>query len=168
MDSSTVSTSATRVARRIKAPRASVYRALTDRQAVLRWMVPDGMSGAVHLFDVREGGAFRISLTYETARGVGKTSARTDTHHGRFVELVPDERIVQVMSFETGDESMQGEMRVTFELADVPGGTEIRALHEDVPPGVAPRDNEAGWRMSLDKLAALVEQGQAARDGEAR
>jgi hypothetical protein len=26
-----------------------------------------------------------------------------------------------------------------------------------VPPGVSPADNEMGWRMSLEKLARLVE-----------
>jgi hypothetical protein len=30
-------------------------------------------------------------------------------------------------------------------------------VHDDLPPGVLPADNELGWRMALDKLAALVE-----------
>ncbi|MGH3765005.1 MAG: hypothetical protein ACRDS0_29735 [Pseudonocardiaceae bacterium] len=30
-------------------------------------------------------------------------------------------------------------------------------LHENLPSGVPPADNELGWRMSLDKLARLVE-----------
>jgi hypothetical protein len=36
-----------------------------------------------------------------------------------------------------------------------PRSTEVQALHEGLPPGVSPADNEAGWRMSLAKLAAL-------------
>jgi Activator of Hsp90 ATPase homolog 1-like protein len=50
-------------------------------------------------------------------------------------------------------------MTVTFRLSDADGGTRIEAVHDDVPPGVAPADNELGWRLSLDKLAALVEAG---------
>jgi hypothetical protein len=41
------------------------------------------------LSDAREGGSFRTSLTYEQPTGTGKTTAHTDTYHGRFVELVP-------------------------------------------------------------------------------
>jgi activator of Hsp90 ATPase-like protein len=42
-------------------------------------------------------------------------------------------------------------------LRDVEGGTELSARHEGLPAGVALADNEMGWRMSLGKLAALVE-----------
>jgi uncharacterized protein YndB with AHSA1/START domain len=37
------------------------------------------------------------------------------------------------------------------------GGTELAAVHDGVPPGVSPADNEAGWREALARLAALVE-----------
>jgi hypothetical protein len=32
-------------------------------------------------------------------------------------------------------------------------------VHEGVPPGVSPADNEEGWRSALARLAALVETG---------
>lgn len=147
----------TRIVRHVHAPRSAVYRALLDARAVQAWMVPDGMTSQVHAFDAREGGAFRISLTYEAPTAKGKTTAQTDTHHGRFVELVPDERVVEVVAFETDDPAMQGEMTITITLVDADGGTEIQAVHEGLPPGVAPEDNELGWRLSLAKLAALVE-----------
>jgi hypothetical protein len=35
----------------------------------------------------------------------------------------------------------------------------IGAPHEGLPPGLSPADNEIGWGMSLEKLAALVERG---------
>jgi len=121
-------------------------------------MVPDGMTSQVHTFEPREGGAFRISLTYDVADQAGKTSAHTDTFHGRFAELVPAEKVVQVIEFETTDPSMQGEMTTSYVLADAEnGGTDLQASHENVPPGVPPADNELGWQMSLSKLAALVQ-----------
>jgi len=40
---------------------------------------------------------------------------------------------------------------------DAGGGTDVLAVHQDLPPGLSPDDNEAGWRMALDKLAAFVE-----------
>src|SRR5687767_8113612 len=122
-------------------------------------MVPTGMTSHVHAFDAREGGAFRISLTYDAPTGTGKTTAHTDTYHGRFVTLVPDERVVEVVEFETTDPAMRGEMMITITLADANGATEILAVHDGLPPGLSPADNEVGWRSSLEKLAALVEAG---------
>jgi uncharacterized protein YndB with AHSA1/START domain len=149
--------SSTRISRRINAPRSVVYRALLDAGAVATWRVPTGMTSHVHAFDAREGGAFRISLTYDAPTGTGKTTAHTDTYHGRFVKLVTDEHVVEVVEFETADPAMRGEMTITISLADVDGGTELHAVHDGLPPGVSAADNEAGWRSSLDKLAALVE-----------
>jgi uncharacterized protein YndB with AHSA1/START domain len=125
-------------------------------------MVPEGMSSHVHEFDAREGGRFRISLTYEDSSAAGKTTAHTDTYHGRFLKLVPDEQVAEVMEFETDDPAMRGEMRVTFTLSDAEGGTDVAAVHDDVPPGVSPADNETGWRMALDKLAAYAEASRTA------
>jgi uncharacterized protein YndB with AHSA1/START domain len=151
--------SSTRIRLRVNAPRAAVYRALLDGRAVAKWMVPDGMTSVVHAFDAREGGSFRISLTYDAPTGTGKTTAQTDTFHGRFVKLVPNEQVVQVVEFETADPAMRGEMTITYTLVEAEGGTEVRAVHEGLPPGLSAADNELGWRMSLAKLAALVEAG---------
>lgn len=148
----------TEVERRIGARPADVYRALLDADAVRQWMVPDGMTSEIHHFEAVEGGRFRISLTYDDPTGTGKTTSHTDTFHGRFVRLVPDTEVVQVVEFESDDPSMQGEMTITYALADDgAGGTLVTGTHAGLPPGVPPDQNELGWRMSLDKLAALVE-----------
>lgn len=152
--------SSTRVSRHVNAPRAQIYRALLDPNAIAQWKVPDGMTLHVHAFEAREGGTFRISLSYDAPTGVGKTSARTDTYQGRFVKLVPDEQVVEVDQFETEDPALQGEMTITITLRDVDGGTEVVGVHEGLPPGVPVADNETGWRMALDRLAALVEAGR--------
>jgi uncharacterized protein YndB with AHSA1/START domain len=150
----------TRLSQHVNAPRPDVYRALLDARAVAIWMVPKGMTSHVHVFDAREGGPFRISLTYDTPDGTGKTTAHTDTYHGRFVKLVPDHQVVEVMEFEAADPEMRGEMTVTFTLTDADGGTEVLGVHDNLPPGIAPADNETGWRMALEKLARFVEAGQ--------
>jgi len=149
--------SSTCISRRVNAPRAIVYRALLDAGAVAKWMVPTGMTSHVHAFDAREGGSFRISLTYDAPTGTGKTTAHTDTFHGRFVKLVRNEQVVEVVEFETTDPALRGEMSITYTLADADGGTEVLAVHDGLPRGLSAADNEVGWRMSLAKLAALVE-----------
>lgn len=150
---------ATRVTRHIDARRSKVYAAVIDPDAVSKWKFPTGMTIRVHQFEPREGGAIRISLTYETETDAGKTEANTDTYRGRFLELVPDERVVEVDEFETSDPALQGEMRITITLADDGGGTEVTGLHEGLPDGISLSDNEEGWRSALERLAALVETG---------
>src|ERR671936_105396 len=146
--------STTHISQRLNAPRPRVYRALIDAHDVAEWMVPTGMTSHVHAFDAREGGSFRISLTYDEPAGTGKTTAHTDTYHGRFVKLVPNDQVVEVVEFETTDPALRGEMTITITLADADGGTEVLAVHNGLPRGLAPADNEAGWRSSLAKLAA--------------
>ena len=150
---------ATHVRRHVRAPRARVYRALLDAGAIAAWRVPDGMTSVVHEFDAREGGSFRISLTYDAPDRAGKTAAATDTYHGRFERLVPGERVVEVVEFETDDPALRGEMTITTTLADSGDGTDVSIVHEGLPDSVPASDNEAGTRMSLDNLARLVETG---------
>jgi len=155
---------ATRVSRHVNAPRAAVYRALLDADAVARWRVPDGMTARVHRFDAREGGAFRVSLTYDVPTGTGKSDPRTDIYHGRFRRLVPDEQVVEEVEFETGDPALRGTMTMTTTLADADGGTDVVIVHEGIPDAVPAADNETGTRMALAKLARFVEAGGGGGD----
>lgn len=147
----------TRLSRQIRAERSAVFNALLDREAVQHWMVPDGMTSRIHRYEGREGGTFRISLTYDNPENAGKTSDHTDTFHGRFVKVVPDSQVVQIVEFETDDPAMQGEMTITYLLQDREGETEVTGIHEHLPPGLSVTDNELGWAMSMKKLAQLVE-----------
>ena len=147
----------TRVTGHVRAPRSAVYRAFLDAGAVAAWRVPDGMTSHVHEFDGREGGYFRVSLTYDAPGPAGKTAAHTDTYHGRFVRLAPDEQIVEVLEFETADPALRGEMTITTTLTDAGDGTDVLVVHEGVPDSIPAADNETGTRMALASLARLVE-----------
>ncbi|MFF7791573.1 SRPBCC domain-containing protein [Streptomyces sp. NPDC007991] len=152
---------ATRVSGHVDAPRADVYRALVSAEAVARWRVPAGMSGEVHEFDAREGGRFRVSLTYEAPDAIGKSAAHTDTYHGRFAPLVPDEQVVEVLEFEAVDPELGGTMTLTTTLSDAEGGgTDVVMVHEGIPDAVPAADNETGTRMALANLARFVEAGR--------
>jgi uncharacterized protein YndB with AHSA1/START domain len=149
--------SRTQVSQVIKAPRERVYRACIDPEAVATWRVPDNMTARVHAFDAREGGGFRMSLTYQdAANSPGKSSEDTDTFEGRFVELVPGVRIVELIRFESQDASFAGDMKITTSLTDVGDATGITILCENIPPGIRPKDNETGTRQALLRLAALL------------
>ncbi|MFJ4719791.1 SRPBCC domain-containing protein [Streptomyces luteogriseus] len=147
-----------RVSGHVDAPRSAVYGALVSAEAIARWRVPTGMRAEVHEFDAREGGRFRVSLTYEAPDATGKSAAHTDTYHGRFARLVPDEQVVEVLEFETADPALGGAMTLTTTLTDAErGGTDVLMVHEGLPDAVPAADNETGTRMALENLARLVE-----------
>jgi uncharacterized protein YndB with AHSA1/START domain len=150
--------SSTQVSKIIKAPRSAVYQACLDPDALASWRVPDNMTGHMHVFDARAGGTFRMSLTYndrDQSPG-GKTSEGTDTFQGRFIELIPDEKIVEVIEFESQDLRFAGEMKMTTSLYDTGQGTEITVRCEGIPAGIRPEDNEAGTEQAMQKLAKLL------------
>ena len=149
----------TSVSRIIQASRPIVYKAFLDADVLVQWLPPQGMRGEIHRFEPHVSGAFDMTLVYqaEEDRGAGKSADDRDTFQGRFVELVPDERIVWAIEFESDDPANAGTMRLVWDLRDVVSGTEVTVLTENLPPGIRPEDNEEGSRLSLANLAALVE-----------
>jgi uncharacterized protein YndB with AHSA1/START domain len=149
----------TRVSHLIHAPRGAVYRAFLDPDAVASWLSPDTMRGHMEFFEPHVGGKFRMTLTYMDQADAmrGKSSEDSDTYEARFVELLPNEKIVQVVEFESDQPDFAGEMKITWILTEVSQGTEVTVLMEDIPVGISLEDNEVGSSQSLRKLAAFVE-----------
>jgi uncharacterized protein YndB with AHSA1/START domain len=138
----------------VPAPPEAVYAAFLDPKALAQWLPPGSMTGKVHALDGRVGGGYVMSLFYpDTEEARGKSAAREDRVHVRFLELEPARRIVEAVTFETDVESLQGEMRMTATFDARPGGTEVVLLFEHLPPGLRPEDNEEGGRLSLEQLA---------------
>jgi uncharacterized protein YndB with AHSA1/START domain len=134
------------------------YAAFADASALMAWLPPGDMAGSVHEYDFREGGRYRIALTYGASRGdaIGKTSDRTDVTSGRFVSLQLPERIVQSVEFESDDPAFAGEMLMTWSFAPSPSGTTITIVASNVPPGISQADHDAGLRSSLQNLARYL------------
>ncbi|OJV55208.1 MAG: hypothetical protein BGO36_09935 [Burkholderiales bacterium 68-10] len=96
-----------------------------------------------------------MTLTFAAASG--KSTANTDVVVGRFVELVPRQRIVQAFEFESSDPAFAGTMTMRWVLEAAEGGTNVTVIAENVPPGISPADHEVGMNSSLAHLAAYVE-----------
>jgi uncharacterized protein YndB with AHSA1/START domain len=143
----------------ITASPAEIYRAYIDPTALVRWLPPTGMRGRIQTFDPRDGGEYRIVLTYVDANQstTGKTTRDSDVVHGRFLELVPDRKIVQSVQFESDAPGFAGEMTLTWQLNPVPEGTNVMIAAENVPDGISRADHEAGFAATLANLAAFVE-----------
>lgn len=143
----------------IKASPQTIFQAFIDPEALVSWLPPEGMKGQIYEFDARNGRVFLMSLTYNDAdhSSTGKTSEHTDVVQGRFLNLVPDEQIVQLIEFESNDPMFAGEMTMTWTFAIVQDGTEVTIVCENVPKGIRQEDHAVGLRSSLENLAFFVE-----------
>ncbi|GHH03009.1 SRPBCC family protein [Comamonas sp. JC664] len=146
----------------ISATPGTLYRAFVQPEAVATWLPPEGMKGHIQVFEPRAGGTYRMTLTYERSEhpAPGKSSENEDIVIGQFVELVPDERVVQRFEFESDDPAFAGTMTMTWRLTPVAQGTEVTIVCEDVPVGIRQEDHLAGLTSTLANLAAFVEAPQ--------
>lgn len=141
--------------RLIHAPAHAIYSAFLNPTALAAWRPPNGMRAEVRSFEPRAGGRYRMAFIYEGA-GRGKTTAKADVFEGRFVELVPDRRIVEQVTFETADPAFAGRMTLTTTLEPSGGATLVSVMAEDVPRGITPEDHAVGIASSLANLARFV------------
>lgn len=136
----------------------AIYQAYLDPQAIATWRPPEGMRCEILEFEPHEGGKLRMAYLYTAAHPVaGKTSEDADVFEGRFTELVPDKRIVEVVEFESEDPAFAGEMSITTLLVPGTGGTQVTVLCENVPPGIRRDDHLQGINSSLKNLADFTE-----------
>ncbi len=125
-----------------------VYRAFLDADAMNKWLPPHGFTGRVHKIDATVGGSYRMSFTNF---GTGQSHS----FGGKYLELVPNERIVHTDSFE--DPNLPGTMKTTIVLRRVLVGTDVEITQEGIPEAIPLDGCYLGWQESLMLLAQLVE-----------
>lgn len=122
-----------------------------------RWLPPANMTGKMLHFDFREGGSYRMRLTYvEPQQGGGKTSEDSDEVEVQLTKLEDGRRIEQEVSFESEAPSFSGVMRMIWTFQTKGERTLVTVQAKDVPEGIRPEDHEAGLNSSLEKLAGFV------------
>jgi uncharacterized protein YndB with AHSA1/START domain len=141
----------------MKASPQCIYDAHIDPEALVSWLPPAGMKARLDSYDPHAGGTYRMVLAYDQGdyATLGKTSAHADVMRGRFVELVPHERIVQVVDFESDDPAFAGEMTMTWRFTPASGGTNVEVRAENVPAGIRPEDHEAAFDRRWRTLRRL-------------
>lgn len=138
-----------------------VFEALLDRDALETWLPPGDMTGRFERFDPTPGGSYRLVLTYtEGAVGSGKTSADSDVVDVHYVDIRPNDRVVQAVDFVSDAPELAGTMTVTWTVRDTPGGTLVEVVADDVPDGISAEDHAVGLASSLENLATFVESAQ--------
>lgn len=137
-----------RLHRVLRAPPERVYRAFLDAEALAKWLPPDGFTCTVHKLEARVGGSYRMSFrNFSTGNG--------HSFGGKFLELVPNERIRHTDEFE--DANLPGTMQTTIVLKKVLCGTDLEITQEGIPDPIPPEMCHLGWQESLVLLAKLVE-----------
>jgi len=117
------------------------------------------MTGRFDYFDARPGGVYRLTLTYaDRSERPGKTTVESDVVEARFVDIVPNVRVVQAVDFVSDDPAYSGTMTMTWELVPAGDATCVEIRATNVPAGISAADHMAGLTSSLDNLARYLEQ----------
>ena len=113
-----------RLHRVLAAKPEKIYRAFVEPDAVAKWLPPNGFTCTVHQMDAKVGGSHRMSFR-------NFTTGHSHAFGGKYVELIPNERLRYTDKFE--DPNLPGEMQVTVTLKAVSVGTEVNIVQEGVP-----------------------------------
>jgi uncharacterized protein YndB with AHSA1/START domain len=135
------------------APRDTVWRAWTDPEQLKQWFMPHGFTIPVFEMDLREGGAYRM-----TVRGPDGSEHPSG---GVFAEVDPPARLVfTTTAFEGPDGAPLLEVRNTATFADLGSQTrlELHAVVTKARPETAGAlaGMEEGWLQSFEKLDAIL------------
>lgn len=143
-----MSTNTIRLHRVLRAKPEKVYKAFLDPDAMAKWLPPNGFTCKVHQMDPKVGSTYKMSFT-------NFTTGQTHSFGGKYLELVPNERLRYTDQFD--DPGLPGEMITTVILEAVSCGTEVTIAQEGVPAAIPPEMCYLGWQDSLILLAKLVE-----------
>jgi uncharacterized protein YndB with AHSA1/START domain len=141
-------TNTVKLHRVLKSTPDRVYRAFLDPDAMAKWLPPHGFTGKVHSIEPRVGGTYKMSFK-------NFTTGESHSFGGKYLELVPNERIRHTDRFD--DANLPGEMVTTITLKQVSVGVELNVVQEGIPEAIPAEACYLGWQESLTLLTQLVE-----------
>ena len=136
-----------RLERRVSAPRAAVYRALTDPEQLVEWWGPRGFIAPSVKFDPQVGSGYRIAMQPPDG----------DLFHlsGEFREVEPPARLAYTFRWDPPHPDDR-ETVVTLALGDRGEETEVRLAHGEFATAERYALHEAGWTESFERLEQLL------------
>ena len=143
-----MSTNTVHLHRVLTAKPEKIYRAFLDRDAMAKWLPPNGYTCNVHHMDAKVGGTYKMSFT-------NFTTQKSMSFGGEYRELVENKRLRYTDNFD--DPNLSGEIQVTVTLKKVSLGTEMTIVQEGLPTVIPLEACYVGWQQSLNNLAKLVE-----------
>ncbi|MEQ8354509.1 MAG: SRPBCC domain-containing protein [Kiloniellaceae bacterium] len=140
------------ITRVFDAPRALVFKTLTQPEHLARWWGPEGFTLPSCEVDLRPGGVFRCTMR----------SPKGSEHrlHCVYREIVEPERLVYTWTWLDEDDEPGHETLVTITLEE--GGTQMGektlfTMHQAVFESESARDaHNEGWSGGLDRLEGYL------------
>ena len=144
------------ITREFNAPRALVWKAITDPALVPRWWGRENSPAVVDKMDVRVGGVWRF---------IGRAPDGSEyAFNGVYREITPPQRLVQTFEYEGAPGHISVETMTLEEL-----GSKTRMTVHSVFDSVEDRDGmvqsgmEEGASETYDRLEALLQELQEGR-----
>jgi uncharacterized protein YndB with AHSA1/START domain len=153
MEEQTVIHSTFVIERSFAKPPERVFSAFAEVTKKRRWFA-DPETSEVEEFemDFRVGGTERMRYRFKEGTPLKGMEL---TNEGRFLEIVPERRVVTASVMSLGDKHISAAL-VTIELLPTEKGTDLICTHQGAffEGADGPKMREAGWRTLLDKLTA--------------
>ncbi len=141
-------TGTVRLHRVLRTSPEKLFKAFIDPDAMCKWLPPHGFTAKMHHMDAKVGGTYKMSFT-------NFTSGNSHSFGGKFIEMVPGEKLVYTDAFD--DPNLPGTMRTTVVLKKVSCGTELNVTQEGIPEAIPVEMCYLGWQESLELLKQLIE-----------
>jgi uncharacterized protein YndB with AHSA1/START domain len=139
-----------RFERRLAAPRRLVFAAVTEPAMLRRWMCPEGCTLPEVEAEPVAGGVFRLAM--------GLPDGRVVRVEGRYLEVLPPERVVFSWTWQPGHSMAGVETLITIALEDAGRSTRMVMTHERLRDVAEREDHRRGWTEALGKLERLMEE----------
>lgn len=137
------------ITRTFDAPASVMFEIWSKQEHLLRWWGPKDSTTTHFDLDFRVGGAYRARFVHDE-RG-------ESWMNGRFVEIVPEQRIVFTFAWEHENPELSMETLVTVSFAEKDGKT-TQTFHQTPFVNADTRDNHIkGWTQLIDKEQGYAE-----------
>ena len=135
--------------RLLAAPRDLVFRSFVEPDRMRHWWVPRGFTMLSCKLDLREGGAWRMSIRADDTGSV-------QTEVGVYREIRQPERLVFTHAWVRANGTLTPPTLVTATFTEQAAKTRVTFRQEDFATAAACQSHEEGWGVSLDQLVGYV------------
>ena len=128
------------------APVHRVYSAWTDPTIACRFMGPGDVRCEILEMNVVKDGTYALLMH----------SDEDMTVRGRYVEVVPDRKLVMTWRWEEDKPEDEYDTLLTLEFNPLPEGTEFILTHEQFATEQSRGNHEGGWTKIVDALGGVL------------
>lgn len=135
--------------RLLAAPRDLVFRSFVEPERMRHWWVPSGFTMLSCKLDLREGGAWRMSIRADDTGSV-------QTEVGVYREIRQPERLAFTHAWVRANGTLTHPTLVTATFTEHDAKTRVTFRQEDFATAAACQSHEEGWGVSLDQLVGYI------------